>query len=237
MRIKNAQRLRVSAAPGAEFKATAVNDDEFTVEGYGSVFGTVDSYGEVVAKGAFLDSLREIKATGRKLPMLWQHRSGTPIGVWDEHKEDDRGLWMKGRLIKGVQAAEEARLLALAGAISGLSIGYWVRDDSTDEKTRITTLKRLDLVETSLVTFPANDDARVDAVKFALAHGGLPTVRDFETVLRREVGLSKSQARIVVSKGFAALARMESDADAVKEIVHAFEGLDDVLSAASKPLF
>lgn len=236
MRVKGQRQLKVSALAGDGFKA-AEEGEEFVVEGYGSVFGVVDSYGEVVAKGAFTDSLREIKATGRPLPMLWQHRSGTPIGVWTELRQDDRGLYQKGRLIKGVQAAEEARLLAMAGAVSGLSIGYWVRDDSTDEKTRVTTLKKLDLVETSLVTFPANDDARVDAVKFALAHGGIPTVRDFETVLRREVGLSKSQARIVVSKGFAALARMESDAEAVKQIVDAAAGLDDVLEAASKPLF
>jgi hypothetical protein len=49
---------------------------------------------------------------------------------------------------------------------------------------------KLDLVEVSLVTFPANDDARVEAVKFKLAHGQLPTIREFEKLLR-EAGFSK----------------------------------------------
>jgi hypothetical protein len=102
-----------------------------------------------------------------------------------------------------------------AGAVSGLSIGYWVRESSFDEKTNIRTLTKLDLVEVSLVTFPACDDARVEAVKFKLAHGELPNIREFEKLLR-EAGFSKSQAAVVANRGLSHLLRSESEGAAAK---------------------
>lgn len=194
---------------GLEVKAAG--DDGYTLSGYGSVFGVEDSYGDVVAPGAFNESLAAMAKKGRKLPMLWQHRTAEPIGVWNVLKEDKRGLYMEGSLLKGVQVSEEARIRAQAGAVTGLSIGYYTRASSKDEKTGIITLTKLDLVETSLVTFPANDDARVDAVKFMLAEGSLPTLKDFERFLRCEAGLSKTAARLVVTRGYAELCRRESE--------------------------
>lgn len=184
--------------------------DGYRLSGYGSVFGELDSYSEIVAKGAFRDTLKDIRQKGRKLPMLWQHRSAEPIGIWDVLREDDRGLYVEGTLLKGVQVAEEARIRAQAGAVTGLSIGYWVRESSRDEVTGIRTLKKLDLVETSLVTFPANDEARVDGVKFVLSHGGKPTIRDFEEAIRREFGFSKTAAATIASRGYGAWAGRDS---------------------------
>jgi HK97 family phage prohead protease len=179
----------------------AVKDDG-TFEGYGSVFGVVDSYNEVVAPGAFTESLAEIAARGRPLPILWQHRSDLPIGPYTELKEDDVGLRVTGTLLKDeLPLAAQAHALMRARVVSGLSIGYYVRESSYDEKTGIRTLKKVDLVEVSLVTFPANDDARVDAIKMKLAHGSLPTIREFEALLR-EQGFSKSQATRIAEQGF-----------------------------------
>jgi HK97 family phage prohead protease len=205
-------------------KADAVTDaGEF--EGYGSVFGVVDSYKEVVAAGAFSESLAELEAKSRTVPVLWQHRSDQPIGVYERITEDDVGLHVRGRLlIEAVAQASEAHALLKVGAVSGLSIGYWVRESSYDEKTGIRTLTKLDLVEVSLVTFPANDDARVEAVKFKLAHGQLPNMREFEKLLR-EAGFSKSQAAVVANRGLAHLLRSESEGAEAKA------GLD-ALSAA-----
>lgn len=192
-----------------ELKAEDVTDDG-RFAGYGSVFGEVDSYHEVVAKGAFKASLAELKAKKRVVPVLWQHRSAEPIGVYDLLREDDVGLRVEGRLlIDAVAQAKEAHALMKAGAVSGLSIGYWVRKSSRDEKTGIRTLLQLDLVEVSLVTFPANDAARVDAVKFKLAHGEMPTLPEFERILR-EAGFSKTQAAVVAAHGLPHLLRSES---------------------------
>jgi HK97 family phage prohead protease len=201
-------------------KADAVKDDG-TFEGYGSVFGVVDSYQEVVAPGAFTESLAEIDEKKRSVPVLWQHRSDQPIGVYSEIEEDAKGLFVKGQLLIGeVGQAKEAHALLKAGAVSGLSIGYWVRESSFDEKTKVRTLEKLDLVEVSLVTFPANDDARVEAVKFKLAHGELPELREFEKLLR-EAGFSKSQAAIVATRGLPHLLRSESEGEEAKAAVAA----------------
>lgn len=182
-----------------DLKATAAEAGKFS--GYGSVFGVVDSYNEVVAPGAFAESLAEIERKGRPVPVLWQHRSGEPIGIYEKLREDETGLAVEGLLAVGaVPRADEAHALMKMGAVSGLSIGYFVREDSFDQKTKIRTLKRLDLVEVSLVTFPANDDARVDTIKSKLSHGSLPTLREFEAFLR-EQGFSKNQAFAIATHG------------------------------------
>lgn len=197
-----------------DFSIKAVSDDGL-FSGYGSVFGVVDSYREVVAPGAFAESLAEIKSKGRAVPVLWQHRSGEPIGIYTSLSEDGHGLKAEGKLIiDGVERAKEAHALMKAGAVSGLSIGFYTREDSWDEKERIRTLKRVDLVEISVVTFPANDDARIDAIKSKLAHGSLPTLQEFEQILR-EAGFSKSQAAVIANRGLKHLLdRSESGATA-----------------------
>lgn len=200
-----------------DLSVKAVSDDGL-FSGYGSVFGTVDSYREVVAPGAFSESLAEIKSKGRPVPVLWQHRSGEPIGVYTSLMEDAHGLKVEGQLIlDGVARAKEAHALMKAGAVSGLSIGYYVREDSWDEKERVRTLKKVELVEISLVTFPANDDARIDAIKSKLAHGSLPTMPEFEQILR-EAGFSKSQSAVIANRGLKHLLdRSESGSKAIEE--------------------
>jgi len=215
-----------------EVKAGEIGDDG-TFAGYGSVFGVVDSYGEVVAPKAFKKSLAELKAKKRVVPVLWQHRSAEPIGVYDALIEDDTGLRVEGRLlVDAVGQAKEALALLKAGAVTGLSIGYWVRKSSFDEKTGIRTLLELDLVEVSLVTFPANDEARVDAVKFKLAHGELPTLPEFERLLR-EAGFSKTKAAVVAAHGLPHLLRSESG-DGI-EASESVKALSETLSSFKLP--
>lgn len=178
----------------------AIREDGFFT-GYASVFGVIDSYQEVVAPGSFIDTLAERKAKERKLPILWQHRTEMPIGAYETVKEDEKGLFVEGMLlVKDVALAREAFALMKSGVVTGLSIGYWVRESSYDEKTGIRTLTRVDLEEISVVTMPANDEARIDAIKLKLAHGGLPTLPEFERLLR-DAGFSRSQAATVASYG------------------------------------
>lgn len=192
----------------------AISEDGL-FSGYGSVFGVVDSYGESVEPGAFAASLAAIQQRGRPVPVLWQHRSAQPIGIYTKLVEDDKGLYVEGKLLKDdVQQAKEAYALMSAGAVSGLSIGYYVTDDSFDEKTRVRKLKGLDLVEISLVTFPANEEARVDAVKFAISHGSLPMLSDFERFLR-EAGFSKTQSAVIANRGLKHLLQSESEGEAI----------------------
>lgn len=180
--------------------------DEGAFEGYGSIFGNVDSYGEKVMPGAFAESLARHKREGTKPLMLWQHDSWQPIGIWEDLAEDGKGLWGKGRLLPGVRAADEALIMLKAGAIQGLSIGYRELDVEPDGNVR--QLKKLDLLEISIVSFPANRRARIDSVKSRLDHGELPSLPEFEEYLR-EAGFSKTQATAIAGKGLSHLLRGE----------------------------
>lgn len=171
--------------------------DQGTFAGYASVFGNLDSAGEKVMPGAFVDSLARHRREGSSPLMLWQHDTRQPIGVWDELAEDGKGLKATGRLLAGIAKADEALILLKAGALQGLSIGYNEIDVAPDGNARL--LKKLDLFEVSLVSFPANRRARVDTVKSILEAGSLPTVREFEEHLR-DAGFSKSLAAAIAGK-------------------------------------
>jgi HK97 family phage prohead protease len=196
------------------FKADKVADDG-TFTGYASVFSNVDAYREIVAPGAFADSLKRIKESGDPLPILWQHRSGEPIGGSDKLEEDKYGLKVAGWLLTNeVPRAREALALMKRRVVKGLSIGYYVEADSYDEKNRIRTLLKIDLQEYSLVTFAANELAKVETVKSfdqLVKSGRLPTLPEFENFLREAGGFSKSQATVVAGHGLSKLlSRSES---------------------------
>jgi len=133
--------------------------DGAVIEGYASLFGNCDRGGDVVAKGAYGASLTKLNSEGRAVKMLWQHDPSQPIGVWDEVREDGKGLYVRGRLLEGVERAREAAALIAAGAIDGLSIGYrTVKATKNDKGQRL--LTELELWEVSLVTFPMLPSAR-----------------------------------------------------------------------------
>ncbi len=134
--------------------------DGAMIEGYASLFGDQDRGGDVVKRGAYAASLAKLAAEGRRIKMLWQHDPSQPIGVWDEVHEDEKGLYVKGRLLDGVARAREAVELIAAGAIDGLSIGYrTVKAVKNTKGSRL--LQELELWEVSLVTFPMLPSARV----------------------------------------------------------------------------
>ena len=142
--------------------ALAVAEDG-TFAGYASLFGKTDLGRDMVMPGAFPASLAMRGAGGVK--MLYQHDPAQPIGVWEELREDDRGLWVKGRLTAGVARAREVLSLMRDGALDGLSIGYRTVRGRSDGKSGVRHLLEIDLWEISVVTFPMLPEARVEAVK------------------------------------------------------------------------
>lgn len=136
--------------------------DGTRIEGYASLFGLPDQGGDVVSRGAYGRSLKRLAERGGTVKMLWQHDPAQPIGVWDEIFEDERGLYVKGRLLLEVERAREAAALIGAGAIDGLSIGYRTIAAEKDAKGQ-RLLAELELWEVSLVTFPMLREARVAA--------------------------------------------------------------------------
>lgn len=191
----------------------AVTLDDGTFEGYGAVFGNVDSYGDVVVPGAFKATLREAKATGNWPAMLLHHGGGQmsaadmmPVGIWTDLTEDDVGLKVTGKLaLDTSRGADTYALMKMQPrpALSGMSIGYRAKKFTLG--TRPTEPRRklemVDLFEVSLVTFPANVKAQVESVK----NGGTPnTIREFEDFLRDAGGFSHSAAKAIAASGYKA---------------------------------
>lgn len=190
-----------------ELKFSGTDATDMTFEGYGAVFGNVDSYGDVIQKGAFERSIREAKSTGNWPAMLLQHGGWqmsaedlTPIGLWTDMEEDATGLYLKGKLAPTTRGTELHALMKMQPrpAINGLSIGYvpikWKMRSTPEEPRR--TLKEVKLIEISPVTFPANGKARVQNVK-----GGAEGIRLAEQALR-DAGFSRQEAKAIVAHGF-----------------------------------
>lgn len=193
-------------------------DQDGVFEGYASVFGIVDQGMDVVERGAFRKTLG-----ARKIKMLWQHDMSQPIGVWDEVYEDERGLFVRGRLLKEVEKGREAMALLRAGAIDSMSIGYRTIEATSEGDGRVRKLLEVDLFEISLVTFPMLPDAKVTNVK------SISTERDFERFLR-DAGYSRKEAVALTLHGFKALLKQR---DAGEEVA-VTEGLDTLTAKLTK---
>jgi uncharacterized protein len=200
----------------AELKFAADKTGAFS--GYGAIFGNVDQGGDLIEKGAFKDTLRGWEDKGKLPPMLLQHGGGflgsandmLPIGKWTAMEENSKGLKVEGELFAmGTERGQYVYEGLKAGALDGLSIGYRAKEFvlGTKPGQPRRTLKSVDLVELSVVTFPMNDKARIGAVKA----GDIKTIREFEDFLR-DVGFSNAQAKAIASSGFKAADPRDEDA-------------------------
>ena len=175
--------------------------------GYGSVFGELDSYRDIVMPGAFNKSLkRDFSDKGRKVPMLWQHDSYNPIGVYDVIQEDEKGLYVEGQCNMKVQRGIECHSLMEQGALTGLSIGYTTIDSDMDDQLLARKLIEVKLWEVSPVTFPAGDSARAQ-VKSLMEVGTLSELEDY---LRDAYGASKKEA-VALAARLKAITAAQSD--------------------------
>jgi uncharacterized protein len=174
--------------------------------GYGSIFGNEDQGNDIMQKGAFTKSLMNRPVS--KVKMLYQHKTDEPIGVFTEIYEDSKGLFVKGQLAMGTQRGREAYELLKMGALDGMSIGFRADPEKqgyNENKRGVRTLKEVDLMEISLVTFPMNESALIETVK-----GNAKNIREWEKILREAGGLSRTEAKI----GAKALSESLSQRDA-----------------------
>jgi len=192
-------------------------DDAGHVTGYASTFGNVDQGGDIVAKGAFERTLKE-----RDPVMLWGHDSFAPaIGVWNELKEDEHGLFVDGVINLKSERGIEVHSGLMMGAIKGMSIGYMDIESDVDRKTGVRTLTEVDLFENSFVNFPMNVEAQVETVKANLLAGTI-TKRSVERILR-DAGFSNAQARAFISDGFSGLKHRDDEDDIDSELQKAIQ--------------
>jgi uncharacterized protein len=177
-----------------EVKSENEDDEYLYISGYGSVFNNVDGDGDVVMPGAF----KECIAMGRKPKMLFQHDASLPIGVWDEMREDANGLYMKGRISKRAAKGAEIAALVKMGAVDGLSIGYRTKEYEMDMQAGTRKLTKLDLWETSVVTFPMNELAGIYAMKSADDMSEAEIKRHIERALKA-IKISSTEAKAMAS--------------------------------------
>ena len=171
-------------------------DGEF--EGYAATYGNTDLGNDIIQAGAFDESLRDRPAVAIKC--LWQHDTRKPVGTYAEFRSDSKGLWCKGKLLLSTQGGKEAHEFMKAGAIDSLSIGYRVREYRIDRDNEVRIIEKAELMEVSLVTFPMNPEARIMGVK-----GEVPDIRTLERWLKRDAGLSASQAKALLASGYSAI--------------------------------
>ena len=160
--------------------------------------------------------------------MLWQHEADEPIGVWTEMSEDAKGLKVRGQLCLDTSCGKEAYALLKMGALNGLSIGFISRQWSYDTETDIRTLTEVDLWEVSLVTFPANESARVIGVK-ASDVAGITSIRQAEQALR-DAGISADTAKALI----ASVKRIALDERDAHGAAAAMKAADRLLNSLSR---
>ena len=173
-------------------------DQDGGFSGYASLFGTVDLSNDRVERGAFARSLAERGAGG--IRMLYQHDPNEPIGAWTEIREDERGLFVRGRLAQGVKRAREVLDLMRSGALDGLSIGFRTVKARKEASGGVRRILEADLWEISVVTFPMLPGARVAQVKHAGA--GLEQRRRDAALTRRLAQTIRTAARTINERKF-----------------------------------
>jgi len=183
-----------------DFAIKSLHDDEeddefFIFEGFASTFGNVDHDGEVMVRGAFTDSL------AKRIPVvLWQHNTREPIGMPIEVRETDQGLFIKARLPKADTFVTGRVIPQMkVGSVTKMSIGFFILDseDELVEGRRITHIKKVELFEFSLVTFPSNEQASVTGMKSLKE---IEDPKDLRSYLKDELGLNCKERDLLISK-------------------------------------
>lgn len=211
-------QLKFSGADGAPTRFS----------GYASVWGRVDSYGDTVVRGAFVDTLKD---RARAPMMLYGHSPGRVIGKWLSLEEDDKGLKVDGELTPGHTEAANVAASLKHGAITGLSIGGYTKvQENLQDGGRV--IKAFDLMEISVVSMPAEDEARVETASVKAALEECETVRDIERLLRDVAGLSSAKATALVStmrkvlqRDAAAQAAVEKEAEQARQLAALFHSV------------
>ncbi|THA68053.1 HK97 family phage prohead protease [Ensifer adhaerens] len=197
LHVKNPPSVRLTPALHVKLAPSQTGE----IFGYASAFeGPPDSYGDIIAKGAFRRTLADHKREGTTPAMLWSHDMKAPIGRWQTIYEDDYGLHVRGQLNMETSRGRDAFEHLKSGDVGGFSIGFFPAVGGTQKLTGGTQLlTEIELVEVSVVAIPANRRARVQGVKTLSSKTELID-------LLREGGLPKAAATRIAAAGWAGLA-------------------------------
>ncbi len=194
-----------------------LTEEKGSFTGHGAVFSDLhptSSYAlgpewrDMIAPGAFAQTLAEHKKLGTTPLMLYMHERGYVVGAWQSIAEDGDGLKVSGQVSMNARAPSNVPVYELLqmGGITGLSIGFKPTKVELDQEQKIRTISRVDLAEISIVDIPGGPRARVTDVK-----SDPRNIQVLEAALR-DAGLSRKEAKAVLAEGFAALRDAEANA-------------------------
>ena len=151
--------------------------DEGQFVAYASVFGNIDSYGDIVTKGAFANDLARWEKSGNPIPLLFGHNMSDPdynIGSVIKAEEDNVGLKVTAQLDLENPKAKQVYRMLKGRRINQMSFAYDVVDGSTEkvDGQDVYEIRDMKLYEVSVVTVGANQETEILSVK------QLPTVAD-----------------------------------------------------------
>jgi len=203
MKIKSAPLVGVKAGPD-----DGLEEGEFIV--YPSTFTrTPDSYGDVVAPGAFAESIKTWAESGNVLPGLYGHRLDDPdffVAYATEMAEDEHGLRVRGRFDLDAEKARQVYRLVKGRRLSQLSFAYSVLSEGEvelDSGEKANELRKLEIHEFSFVPVGANQDTSVVAVKSGaealrarLAGGGIFTPDQIDSLTKAHSSLAAVLAAV-----------------------------------------
>jgi HK97 family phage prohead protease len=177
----------------------ADDDRRGVFTGYASVFGGIDSYKDTIMKGAFTDTLENRK---RSVKMFYGHNPGRVIGKWLEITEDDTGLHVMGEFTPDNTDAQNVYASMKHGAVDGLSIGFRIpKGGSEDIEDGGRRINKVDLVEISVVSLPADEDASIQTVKSVADEiKSIESLRDAELFLRESGSFPRSMAKAYIGQ-------------------------------------
>ena len=140
-------------------------------EGYISTYYDVDSYGTYFMPGAWDKSIERFNS-GEVIPVLWSHDRKMPLGKCTELRSDEKGLWAHGKLTMEDPQAQTAYAHMKDGSVLGLSVGFEMDYDSVEYNQDLDAygIADADLMEYSVVVFPANPNAKITQVKSSHDH-------------------------------------------------------------------
>lgn len=184
-------------------------------EGYASVFGVVDSDGDIIEPGAFDQAL---KTQTRAVAMFFNHRRNEiPVGKWLSLTEDSTGLLVRGELTPGNPQSDALKAAMIHGTVGGMSVGFSAtKDNVTPIATGYSFKSVARLSEISICTFPANEQATVSALK---SMDTIESIRDAENWLRDSAGLSKSEAQAFIARIKSAVRSESEGGDEIAALV------------------
>ena len=194
-------------------------EDAGSISGYFSTYDRVpDSYGDVIAPGAFAETIKARKETGHPFPLCWNHDLDQIIGSVepDDIEDTDKGPLMKA-VFFDTQLAQEKRTLVQKGVVYQFSFAFDVLDAGPvelEDGTKANEIRRVELYEISIVPIPANQNAVMTEIK----NEGTP--------------IQKAIVEIEVKAG---RRNSKKDAEAIEEAIRLLQGVLGELEEAEEP--